>query len=231
MSFAETLIAAAQPSPAEANPFVVAVRNGWCTREDIRTYAIHSTRTAEAFPRVMCSVLALCDAPAVRHALIGNLLEEEGAIGYVHGERVAFDPSRHHGGFARRFAHAAGATDAEIDAGHAESARWFDDAIHSGNWLGAFAFFAIGFEVNIPPTYRLLIPALVERYGFGADDLQFFIEHVGADDRHGADGAALLASIATTEEAQRRALEGARRGGRTWWEFHRAHAPRVASPA
>jgi pyrroloquinoline quinone (PQQ) biosynthesis protein C len=231
MAFAETLIAAAQPFPVDANPLIVAVRTGQCTREDIRTFAIHSTRTAEAFPRVMCAVLGVCDEPRIRRALIANLLEEEGAVGWAPGEGLVFDPARHHGALARRFAHAAGATDAEIDAGNADSARWFDHAIRERNWLGAFAFFAIGFEVNVPPTYRLLVPALAERYGFSTDDLRFFIEHIGADDRHGAEGAALIASVAMNEDACRRALEGARRGGRTWWEFHRAHAPRVVAAA
>ena len=34
----------------------------------------------------------------------------------------------------------------------------------------------------------------------------------------------MIADIATTDEARKQALEGARRGGRAWWELHRAHA-------
>jgi len=102
--------------------------------------------------------------------------------------------------------------------------------LSDGNWLGPFAYIAVGTEANIPPTYRLLIPALVENYGFSEYNLEFLTEHVGIDDRHGLEGAMLIESVATTDEARRQALEGARRGGVGWWEILRKHAhPAVAA--
>jgi pyrroloquinoline quinone (PQQ) biosynthesis protein C len=124
---------------------------------------------------------------------------------------------------ARNFTRAAGVADHEIDAFRVGPPNWFSRQIAAGNWIGPFAYIAVGTEANVPPTYRLLIPALAERYGFSEADLEFLIEHVSADDRHALDGALLLESIATTESARQQALEGARRGGRGWWEILRRH--------
>lgn len=223
MSFAADLIEAARSIPCESNPLLLAIRSGECRRETIRQYAIQTTRSAEGFPKVLCSILAVCDVPEIRRSLIGNLLEEEGVTCYVPGQGATFNPERRHGSMARRFAYAAGATDAEIDACPSAPVRWFEAALLSGNWIGALAFVAIGFEANVSPTYRLLVPALMERCGFSHRDLEFLSEHVGADERHGLDAAILIAATSTSNEARRRALEGARRGGNAWLEFHRAH--------
>ena len=43
------------------------------------------------------------------------------------------------------------------------------------------------------------------------------------DDRHGEEGAQLIASVATTDERRKQALEGARRGGSGWWQILLKH--------
>jgi pyrroloquinoline quinone (PQQ) biosynthesis protein C len=101
----------------------------------------------------------------------------------------------------------------------------------SENWIGPFAYIAVGTESSIPPTYRLLVPALSEHYGFSDRDMEFLYEHMTVDDRHGQEGAQLIASVATTEEAQRQALEGARRGGNGWWQILLKHAGSTPVPA
>jgi pyrroloquinoline quinone (PQQ) biosynthesis protein C len=221
--FATQLVDVARPGDVTENPFVHRVREGLSPaalkRYGIATYAISS-----GFPRVLSSVLAECDEPRVRHSLIGNLLEEEGVTAYVPAKGVTVVPERGHGSLGRRFAHAAGATDAELDAAPFVRPRWFVQALRDGNWLGPFAYFAVGQEANVPPLYRTLIPLFRERYGFSDEALEFLTEHVTADDRHGLEAAMMIADIATTDEARKQALEGARRGGRAWWELHRAHA-------
>lgn len=229
MSFADELFAAAQPVPIATHPFVVQVRNGQASREAIRSFALHVAAATESFVRALYAVLSVCTDVGARQAFIGNVLEEEGAISFVPGIGAKFDEARRHPAMARRFTRAAGVADHEIDAFKVAPPNWFGRQISAGNWIGPFAYIAIGTEANIPPTYRELIPALAGHYGFSESDLEFLIEHVSADDRHGLEGAMLLASIAGTDEsARRQALEGARRGGRGWSEILRRH---VTAPA
>jgi len=230
MRFYEELYAAARPYPIETHPFITAVQAGAASADEVRSFALHMASATESFVRALHSILGVCAEPSVRHSLISNVLEEEGAMAYVPGQGATFDMARHHPTMARRFARAAGATDAEIDAFAVGPPRWFRRALSDGNWLGPFAYIAVGTEANIPPTYRLLIPALAENYGFSEYNLEFLTEHVGIDDRHGLEGAMLIESVATTDEARRQALEGARRGGVGWWEILRKHAhPAVAA--
>jgi pyrroloquinoline quinone (PQQ) biosynthesis protein C len=226
LTFADTLYGAARPFPIEENPFVAGVCSGEATRDEVRSFALHMSSATESFVRALHSILGVCREPRVRHSLIGNVLEEEGATSYVPGQGATFDPARHHPTMARRFARAAGATDAELDAFSVGPPRWFIHALREGNWLGPFAYVAVGTESNIPPTYRLLIPAFGRHYGFSEHDLEFLTEHVTVDDRHGLEGAMLIASIARTDEERSQALEGARRGGHGWWEILRKHRAR-----
>lgn len=224
MAFAEELVAAAQPRPIETNPFVMQVRSGEAPPEAIRSFALHIASATESFVRALYAVLSVCTDVRARQAFIGNVLEEEGATGFLPGAGATFEERRRHPAMARRFTRAAGVEDHEIDAFRVGPPNWFERQIRAGQWIGPFAYIAVGTEANIPPTYRLLIPALAERYGFSETDLEFLIEHVTADDRHGMDGALLIASVAESEAERRQALEGARRGGRGWWEILSRHS-------
>lgn len=230
LTFAETLFAAARPEDIATHPFIVNVREGTATREEIRAFAVHIASATQSFVRALHAILSVCQDTAVRHSLIANILEEEGTTDYVRGRGAAFDPELHHPTMARRFALAAGATDAEVDALGIEPPRWFRRALDAGNWLGPFAYIAVGTEASTPPTFRLLAPHLEQNYGFTAHDLEFLYEHMTADDRHGEEGAQLIASVARTPEQQRQALDGARRGGAGWWQILRKHAGRTSPP-
>lgn len=228
MSFADSLYAAARLQKIETNPFIIRVCEGAATTNEVREFALHLTSATESFVRSLHSILSICPDSLVRHSLISNVLEEEGMTAYVPGEGATFDPARHHPTMARRFARAAGVTDAELDAFRVGPPRWFHRAIAAGNWLGPFAYIAVGTEASIPPTYRLLVPAFAEHYGFSDADMEFLYEHMTVDDRHGEEGAQLIAAVATTEEARRQALEGARRGGNGWWQILAQHAGNTA---
>jgi len=216
--FAATLLAAARPPAGASDAFVDALLAKRMSREAIRRYALALFAIAAAFPRRLAEILTLCDESEVRYSLLANLLEEEGVIGYdtAGGVRVARDCS--HAELARRFVRAAGASEAEMRDAETSvrGGRWFASAIDRGDWIGAFAYLAVGHEANVPDTFRRIVPALVEQYGFSIDDLVFFTEHYEADERHGTESAHLIARIARTEDARGRALEGARRGGAAW---------------
>lgn len=219
VSFAEELLAAARPHPMASNPFLVPLRNGTASPAAIRRYAIAIATTAIRFPRVLGGLLAVCDDTEIRKHLLGNLLEEEGVVAFRPGEGVILDPARGHAAMALRFARAAGATAAELDADGAPPSRWYRDAIAAGDWAGALAYFAVGYEANVPETFRIVHAALVTHYGFADDDLEFLTEHMTADERHGRESAGMLASLPDPRRRER-AREGARRGGMAWWMLH-----------
>ena len=232
--FAEALLAAARPEAGVGDPFIEALVTGQMTGEGVRSYAMALVAIATGFPRRLAAILSICDHLEVRWSLIGNLLEEEGVTGYDPGAGVRVVCERRHGELARRFARAAGATDAEIDAAVAASreSRWFAEAIRRGDWLGAFAYVSIGHEANVPSTFRQIVPSLVERYGFSLADLAFLTEHFVADERHGQESAHLLARVAQSEDARRSAMEGSRRGGSAWRAWPRTSIGlHFASPA
>lgn len=220
--FAATLLAVARRGPMETHPFLQAFVRGDISREEIKAFAIFLTTLATLFPKRIAAVLAICDDPEVKRSLLGNLMEEEGVVAYAPGEGVRIDQDRAHSSLARRFARAAGASEDEIDAHTLPPARWFEERIRVGDWLSSFAYFSIGHEANVPATFRLLMDPLVTIYAFREHDLEFLTEHFIADERHGIEAADLIERVATTSESRARALDGARRGGRAWWEILRA---------
>jgi pyrroloquinoline quinone (PQQ) biosynthesis protein C len=219
-SFADVLLQSARPYPIASNPFVAALRRGECSRKQVRAYAQMIAVAAINFPRVLANVLMWCDRPEIRRSLLGNLLEEEGVVAYRPGEGVVIEPARSHATMARRFAAAAGLDAAALARVQLDESRWYREAAERGDWIGAFAYFAIGYEANVPESFRLIGPALAEHYGFSEDDLLFLTEHMTADERHGRESAEMLTRVTGPAERQR-ALEGARRGGMAWWMIHR----------
>lgn len=221
--FAQSLLEVARPFDVSRNPLLVALREGSLSSEALKRYCVTTARSAIAFPRVLASVLAICPEPRVREALIGNLLEEEGVQSFAAGQRITVDPQRRHAALALRLAKAAGATDADLSI-PIQPLRWFEAALREQRWIAAFAFFAVGYEANIPPLYRALVPLLREHRGFTAYEVDFLTEHVTADERHGVEAALLIAETATSPELREQARDGARHGGLAWWQVHRAHA-------
>jgi len=221
--FAESLLGAARVPRLESSPLVAGIMAGTLSRDVVRSYAVTIASAAAGFPRSIAAVLSLCDEVEVRRLLLSNLLEEEGAVAYVPGEGVAIEPSRRHLAMARKFAHAAGA---EGDVGVRSTSAWFSESISRGDWIGAFAFFSVGFEANVPQTFRLIVGPLEQHYGFTRADLEFLIEHCDADERHGVESAQLIARIARSQEARQAAMAGAKRGGLAWGALHRAVAAR-----
>jgi pyrroloquinoline quinone (PQQ) biosynthesis protein C len=221
---AQALLQAARPAPIETNPFLASVKAGLASGEAVRRYATALANMAIAFPYRIASVLAICAHPEVRRSLLGNLMEEEGVVSYLPGSGVTIAIPRSHGTMARRLAIAAGATEQDVTGAVNDAPRWFREALLKRDWLGAFAYFSVGHEANVPAAFRILAPALTAHYGMAEEDLEFLIEHMSADERHGVEAAELIAQIIESEDEAERAMEGARRGGIAWWALHRSFA-------
>src|SRR5205809_7767304 len=111
----EAELTAAAQLDMRRNPFVAAVVEGRCSRDQIRRYAVGVYALSARFPQRLAATAAICDDHEVRLALLENLLEEEGIVS-MQGGRLTRDENRRHGNVARRFAVAAGATGEELRA-------------------------------------------------------------------------------------------------------------------
>lgn len=230
-TFMRQLLDAARPWELARNPFLQALSRGEASRESVRQWALTMAGGAIRFPNVICSVLGICDNEEIRRTLLGNLLEEEGVIAFVPGQGVTVERRKMHAVMARRMARACGATEAELEAAPPPVLPWFREALARGQWLGCVAFFAVGYEANVPATCRLALTALQTHYGIDGAELLFLSEHMEADERHGIEMAELLTRVARTDAARAEALDGARRGGVTWWWFHRAYRKEALASA
>jgi pyrroloquinoline quinone (PQQ) biosynthesis protein C len=202
-------------------PLLRAVHDGTCSVAVLQAYALDLATLAEGFTRQLSWILAHCDDRAVRHSVLANLLEEEGVVSFrAHGGLVA-PLERAHGEMARRLARAFGA-DPDVPRRPLRSA-WLDAALQRGNWLAALAFMTVGYEANVPTVFKPLVEGLRTHYSYSEADIEYLVMHVAADEEHGADGVAMVARLGVTPEAERDALEGARRGTLAWYLVHRRH--------
>lgn len=223
MDSPETLLALARRHPIEQNVFVRRLCGGEYTREQLRIYGERFFQLTEKFPCQLAAIVSICPHYELRAHLLENLMEEEGYGPRRNGSGFAYHAERRHAALTRRFAQALGISDAALAlAGPAPATPWFDQAVQQGRWLVALAYVSLGVESNVPRTYRLLIPALRRHYGFNDHELSVFIEHVQADEGHGALGAAMVVQAIQTPADRAEAVEGIRRGSTAWWGFLRA---------
>lgn len=206
-------------------PFVQAVQSGECPLELLQDYAMQVAGLATGLPRLLGSILALCDDPDVRCGVIANLIDEEG-LHVEGGHALVRSGNDSHGVLAVELARALGVPDGTPVP--IVKRKWIDAELQAGRWLGPLAFFTVGHEANVPAVFGPLAEGLRDRYGYSDDQLRFLIMHVAADEEHGAEGMAMIARVATTPALEQEALQGARRGVVAWYHLHRhyAHAAR-----
>jgi len=226
MSFANRLWHETRRIDFSALPFVRAVSGGTCPLPVLQAYAMDLATLATGFPRLLSRILALCDDRAGRHAVIGNLLEEEGIESFgAEGLRVC--AAGGHGERARALARTFGVGD-EVALPFQQS-DWIDARLRAGQWLGPLAFVTVGYEANVPAAFTPLVEGLRTHYGYSDRDLEYLIAHVTADAEHGAGGVEMIDRVASTPDMQREALEGARRGTVAFYHLHRKHAQGLKS--
>jgi pyrroloquinoline quinone (PQQ) biosynthesis protein C len=215
---AADLLAAARERDVLEAPFVRAVVEGTASRQAIRAWAANLHLGAGVFARRLFTILGLAEEPAVRESLLENLLDEEGVQAFS-GGRLIVDRERRHTALASRMARALGASDEDF-ARQSAVVTWLDDELAAKRWVGPLAYLTVGFEANIPATFRALHDGLTRHYGADPADLEFLSLHCTADERHSEHAAALLVATATTPALQAEALEGVRRGTAAWFFFH-----------
>lgn len=223
--FADELLEAARRDMRQ-NAFVAALIDGRSSHHALRRYAAGLFALSDRLPQRLLAIAARCEDRGVRLALLENLLDEEGIVG-IDGGRLMVDEGRRHPNMARRFAHAAGVSDADLSAASASAmgeATWLNDAIAQNHLTAALAYLTIGIESNVPSTMTLVAAALERHYGFDRGDLEFLTAHIELDEGHAANGARLTSRLVRNDADRAEALEGARRGGLAWWWWHRSFA-------
>jgi pyrroloquinoline quinone (PQQ) biosynthesis protein C len=221
LSLSGELVALARRRDMAANPFVKSVRDGSCTRASLAIYATSCYQLAERFPRQLFSLLSICHDDAAQVHLLGNVMEEIGATNFEPGKGVVTKRERHHLTMARRFADSLDVSEESLAVPVGRTSQWLIRQIDTRNFIGALAFLAVGNEANVSTTFAMLIDPLREHYGLSEEDLRFLSEHVEVDERHGSDGADIVAALVSNDQQRCAATEGVRRGALSWWHFHR----------
>ncbi|MCB1050151.1 MAG: iron-containing redox enzyme family protein [Acidobacteria bacterium] len=208
-----------QPREYSRHPLIRHLQAGTFNQEHLTRFATALWGMAEAFPNNLARVLTLCPDRTTRRHLLQNLLEEEG---FSPTEGTLQDrPERAHIALYNVFIQAVERyTHKQVPAPN-PAGTWFTQALDQANWIGPAAYFMVGMELNVPPTFSLLIPLLKQQFSFTDEDLVFFNEHLEADVAHGEIGIQILQAVCQDERTQALAVEGARRGALAWWSFWR----------
>ncbi len=222
--FKQQLLAAGKVPEIIRHPFVRGIADGSYPKEALHFYAQELIALAASFPAQLATLFARCDNENARQVILQNLLEEEGVVSFGTATGLVIDPQRRHTALGARFLKAFGV---DNPTSPSPTGQWLTNELQAGRWLGPFAYLSIGIEANIPATFRLLYEGLHTHYGLCDEELEFFIEHFSADERHAEHGAAVAATAATTAAARLEALAGAQRGGQAWLHFHQRHARRL----
>ncbi|MBI1353215.1 MAG: hypothetical protein GC160_02635 [Acidobacteria bacterium] len=212
MSFPGELLAAAKRQPIRTLPIVRRILDGSLPRLTVALYARRFVHLADGQPRSLGKLIAV-GPRSLWSSLTMNLAEEAGANAGTES----------HTDLAQQMAEAFPAEQRLLDEldDYRLSMSWFDAEVAKGRWLGPAASIMIGGEHNSTLTCAAIAEPLQRLYGLTPAQARFVTVHIEADARHSAEGAALLASHAGTEEARRELLEGVRQGAVQWAAFHR----------
>lgn len=197
------------------HPFYVAWTEGKLTQEHLKNYAVQYFQNVLAFPTYVSAVHFNTPPSgtsiAARQEILENLIEEERG-------------DANHPALWRTFAHALGATDADLtETAALETTTNLVDTfrrlcLNSPFYAGLAALYA--YESQIPAIATTKIQGLRQFYGMdNPADYQFFTVHQAADEYHTEAEFKLIEQYADTPEKQQQALEVAAEAADALWQF------------
>ncbi|MDX2240560.1 MAG: CADD family putative folate metabolism protein [Leptolyngbyaceae cyanobacterium bins.302] len=197
------------------HPFYVAWTEGKLTRDHLKHYAIQYFQNVLAFPTYVSAVHFntphFGTSIAVRQEILENLIEEERG-------------NQNHPELWRRFAHALGATDAELTETAALPtttnlvSTFRHLCLNSPFYAGLAALYA--YESQIPAVATTKVDGLKRFYGMtDASEYRFFTVHQSADEYHSETEMKLIEEHADTPAKQAAALETAAQAANALWQF------------
>jgi pyrroloquinoline-quinone synthase len=197
------------------HPFYIAWSNGQLTLAHLKSYAIQYFQNVLAFPTYVSAVHfntpAIGTSIALRQELLENLIEEERG-------------QQNHPALWQQFAHAVGATDAELtETTPLETTTHLISTFRrlcltSPFYAGLAALYV--YESQIPAIATTKIAGLRKFYGItNAQDYRFFSVHQSADEHHSATELELIERYADTPAKQAEVLEVANQAATALWQF------------
>ena len=215
VDFREQLLDHADVSRLMDNPFVKGIQSKRYSPQALSLYASRLQQIVDQFPNQLARLLAICPLRTVRLHIVENMMEEEGFL--LEDSQLRYEETKAHPYLLQSFG--AALPQPRPDS-WANGNQGVDKWLSGGCWQAVAAFHFVGIETGIFCLFEQLIPAFIEQYGFDAHSLEFFTEHLYADEIHSARGVDMLVAHCLDTSSQSLALEGARHGARTWYGFH-----------
>jgi pyrroloquinoline-quinone synthase len=188
-SYREEMIDAIKGKHSQRHPFTERWVSGELTRANLGYWAAQHYHYVGKFSRWLGAVLAECEYEEVRDFLLENMWEEE--MGTRHTEMLI------------KFAESCGTTreqvlNADVLPTTLALTTWCYQK-SKGPFLLAAAGLLVGLESQVPEIYKRNTPPLREKYGFTADEVEFFTVHITADEDHAERGFQILERYTKTE--------------------------------
>lgn len=183
------------------DPFLEALRAGVVSTQALRVWAQQIYLVVRDFARLLGAIYANCEDFAVRALVAQNLYEEHGR----------FIPGEDHPALMRRFGHRLGLTDEALEAAVSlpETADYLNllfRLTREGSYLEGLAAVGLGVERSVPRYFRHLESLFRERYGFSAEDTEFFRVHITDDAEHAQRTMEIVVTHTRTPEQEDRVI-------------------------
>lgn len=197
------------------HPFYVAWTEGKLTQEQLKQYAVQYFQNVLAFPTYVSAVHYntphVGTSIALRQEILENLIEEERG-------------QQNHPELWRKFAHALGATDADLTNTEAlpTTQNLVDTfrsvCLNNPFYAGLAALYA--YESQIPAIATTKIDGLKRFYGMtNSQDYRFFSVHQSADEYHSQTALNIIEQYADTPEKQAQVKAAATQAATALWQF------------
>jgi pyrroloquinoline-quinone synthase len=208
-SYREEMINAIKGKHSQMHPFTERWVKGELSRADLGFWAAQHYHYVGKFSRWLGAVMSECEYEDVRDFLLENMWEEE--MGTRHTEMLI------------KFAEACGVTrDQVINANVLPTTLALSTWCYQkskGPFLLAAAGLLVGLESQVPAIYKRNTPPLREKYGFTADEVEFFTVHITADEDHAERGFQILELYTKTDEERQMVLKTIQEATQMRWLY------------
>ena len=208
-TFREEMENAIKGKHSQMHPFTERWVKGELTRPMLGFWAAQHYHYVGKFSRWLGAVLSECPYEDVRDFLLENMWEEE--MGTRHTDMLI------------HFAESCGTSrdqviNAEVLPTTLALTSWCYQKSR-GPFVEAAAGLLVGLESQVPAIYKRNTPPLREKYGFTADEVEFFTVHITADEDHAERGFQIIERYATTPEQHDAVLKTIREATQMRWLY------------
>ena len=209
VSFREEMVNAIKGKHSQMHPFTERWVKGELSRAQLGFWAAQHYHYVGKFSRWLGAVLSECDYEDVRDFLLENMWEEE--MGTRHTDLLI------------RFAESCGVSreqviNAEVLPTTLALTTWCYQK-SKGPFILAAAGLLVGLESQVPEIYKRNTPPLRAKYGFTADEVEFFTVHITADEDHAERGFQIVERYATSEADRAAVLQTIREATQMRWLY------------